>query len=55
LPDVAWRVFLFFGVGEVSGMSFAGKFALTWQLFQPGKKFFFLAGLSGEIVKSNER
>jgi hypothetical protein len=53
--EVAWRVFLGFGVGEVSGRPFVGKFALTGQLLQPGKKFFFLAGLSGEIVKSNER
>jgi hypothetical protein len=30
-----------FGVGEVSGWSFAAQFALTGQLLQPGKKFFF--------------
>jgi hypothetical protein len=31
-----------FGVGEVSGRSFAGMSALTGQLFQPGKKNLFL-------------
>jgi hypothetical protein len=38
-----------FGVGEVSGWSFAGKFALTGQLFQPGKKLFFWLDFRGRL------